>query len=91
MNTTHNTNTQSFTPTGWDQCKPEYISLFEYLGKAAGRELGTQIRKTAMVHGVQVDKRIVNNRNYKGNVTLYPKAWLDTWFKLYQPIKTTNT
>ena len=90
MNTTHNTNTQSFTPTGWDQCKPEYISLFEYLGKAAGTELGTQIRKTAMVHGVQVDKRIVNNTKYKGTVTLYPKAWLDTWFKLYHPIKTSN-
>jgi len=76
--------------TDWNAFKPEYVSLFEYLGKPAGTELGTQIRKTSLMHGITTQQRVVNRPKYKGNVTLYPKPWLDAWFKLYQPIKTTN-
>ena len=72
-----------YQPIDWKQCKPEYISLFEYLKRPAGTELGIQIRKTALVHGIEVKKRNVTTARYTGNVALYPKAWLDAWFRLY--------
>jgi hypothetical protein len=83
--------TAAHEPFDWKQCKPEYVSLFEYLGKPAGTQLGTQIRKTALVHGIKVNQRMVRTVRYTGNVALYPKAWLDAWFKLYQPIEKSNS
>ena len=57
-------------PIDWIQCKPEYVSLYEYLKRPAGQDLGTQIRKTALVHGIKVEKRNVKTARYTGHVAL---------------------
>jgi hypothetical protein len=55
------------------------MSLYDYLGRAAGMELGEQVAKVATASGVKMDTRYVSNTNsvYTGNVTLYPESFLN--------------
>jgi hypothetical protein len=61
------------------------MSLYDYLGRAAGMELGEQVAKVATAIGVKMDTRYVSNtgkRKYtQGNVTLYPKGFLELYFQ----------
>ena len=58
----------------------EYLSLFDYLGKAAGRELGKEVTNEAIKFNVQTKIREVSNQTYKGKIMLYPKSFLETYF-----------
>jgi hypothetical protein len=58
----------------------EYLSLFDYLGKAAGRELGKEVNNEAIKFNVQTKIREVSNQTYKGKIMLYPKSFLETYF-----------
>jgi hypothetical protein len=58
----------------------EYKSLFDYLGKPAGKELGLQIKKLADANGIQTMTKIVTNKNYSGNIRMYPVHWLNKVF-----------
>lgn len=60
------------------------LSLFDYLGIAAGRELGKRVYSTAAQFGIEIGVRKVINLNYSGNVHLYPKYFLDFYFINYQ-------
>ena len=59
----------------------EMMSLYDYLGRAAGMQLGEQVAKVATASGVPMDTRYVSNDKYTGNVTLYPEAFLELYFK----------
>jgi len=57
------------------------MSLYDYLGHAAGMQLGEQVAKVATNVGVKMDTRYVSNTKYTGNVTLYPEEFLKLYFQ----------
>jgi len=59
----------------------EMKSLYDYLGHAAGSELGQQVATAARRAGVITETRQVSNPVYKGPVMLYPRSFLDLYFK----------
>ena len=58
----------------------KYISLFDYLGKPAGKEVGARVNERAREFGVTCLKRFVRNKKYVGKVNLYPEAFLEYYF-----------
>jgi hypothetical protein len=58
----------------------EYKSLYEYLGHAAGNELGRQVAAAASAQGVKPTTQEVNNPKYSGIVHMYPVSFLDYYF-----------
>jgi hypothetical protein len=56
-------------------------SLFDYLGRAAGAELGGQVYATAKRLKETVESRIVETKNYRGQVMVYRKAFLEEYFE----------
>jgi hypothetical protein len=61
----------------------EFISLYDYLGKAAGKELGKRVAEYATLAVVRTKARQISNPAYTGFVTLYPKAFLELYFSVY--------
>tara|TARA_B100000900_G_scaffold336733_1_gene298535 strand:- start:145 stop:459 length:315 start_codon:yes stop_codon:yes gene_type:complete len=59
----------------------EKISLYDYLGHAAGADLGQQVAYAAAKAGVVTETKQVSNPVYKGPVMLYPRSFLDLYFK----------
>ena len=57
------------------------ISLSDYLGRAAGPELGKQVATAAAKAGVKHEIREVSNIKYSGPIMLYPRSFLDLYFK----------
>ena len=62
----------------------EMISLYDYLGKPAGKELGANVYTAASNKKVPCTIREISNPKYKGKVMLYPKWFLDDYFKVSQ-------
>jgi hypothetical protein len=58
----------------------EMLSLFDYLGKPAGSELGKQVAAAAAVDKIKLNVKYVSNPKYKGEILMYPKTWLDIYF-----------
>lgn len=58
----------------------QLMSLFDYLGKAAGKELGAQVANAAAEQRIPPTLRYVSTGTYTGNVNLYPKSFLDSYF-----------
>ena len=56
------------------------LSLFDYLGYAAGNELGQSVADYAKIRKAKSGIRSVSNVKYKGNVMLYTKKFLDEYF-----------
>ena len=65
---------------------PYMMSLYDYLGRAAGKELGGEVFRTAMALKETVEERPISNPKYTGNVHLYRREFLDEYFnkKLYE-------
>ena len=59
----------------------EMISLYDYLGRAAGPDLGKEVANAAAKAGVKHSIREVNHRGYNGPIMLYPRSFLDLYFK----------
>ena len=57
------------------------ISLYVYLGHAAGSDIGQQVAYAAAKAGVITETKQVSNPIYKGPVMLYPRSFLDLYFK----------
>ena len=57
-----------------------YMSLFDFLGKPAGGELGLEVCKEAMRQDIKMEQREVSNKKYTGKVMLYPEAFLKEYF-----------
>lgn len=60
----------------------QMLSLYDYLGKAAGRELGSQVYKAASIQKIKVTEKQVANPAYSGKVLMYPKSFLDDYFQV---------
>jgi hypothetical protein len=56
------------------------MSLFDYLGQAAGSELGKQVAEYAKIRNAKHSIRYVSNPSYSGEVMLYEKEFLDEYF-----------
>jgi hypothetical protein len=56
------------------------ISLYDYLGHAAGPELGKQVASAAARAGVKHEIREVKHAGWNGPIMLYPKSFLDNFF-----------
>jgi hypothetical protein len=59
----------------------EYLSLYDYLKKPAGEQLGKEVAIAASKHKISTQTREVSNPNYTGKVNLYPKDFLDFYFR----------
>ena len=59
----------------------EYLSLYEYLGRAAGSELGKQVAAAASQSKIKLQTRHVSNPKYTGDILLYPKDFLESYFR----------
>ena len=66
--------------------KPYMMSLYDYLGHAAGQELGAEVAKTAVALKETIKTREISNTRYKGVVHLYRREFLDEYFgnKVYE-------
>lgn len=62
------------------------MSLYDYLGYAAGQELGAEVAKTAVALKETIKTREISNTRYKGVVHLYRREFLDEYFgnKIYE-------
>jgi hypothetical protein len=58
-----------------------YISLYDYLGKAAGADLGKQVNEYAQIRKQLHKVRYVDNPTYKGYVNLYTREFLQEFFQ----------
>ena len=56
------------------------VSLYDYLGRAAGPELGKQVATAAAKAGVKHEMREVNHKGWNGPIMLYPSNFLDNFF-----------
>jgi hypothetical protein len=56
------------------------LSLYDYLGRPAGKALGWAVAKQASAVGARVETRYVENPAYKGNVNLYNEEVLKIFF-----------
>lgn len=59
----------------------EYLSLYDYLGHAAGSDLGKEVAAAATEAGIRLETREVDNPKYTGTILLYPKNFLDFYFR----------
>ena len=58
-----------------------YMSLYDYLGRAAGQKLGAEVNKAAVEKKIEFQQRFISNPAYHGNVHLYPVEFLEEYFK----------
>lgn len=65
---------------------PYLMSLYDYLGKAAGKTLGGEVFRTARALKETIEERPISNPAYTGNVHLYRREFLDEYFnkKVYE-------
>lgn len=54
----------------------DYLSLYDYLGSAAGGELGQRIAYEAAKCNVNIQVKTIENSGYKGNIQMYPNDFL---------------
>ncbi len=60
------------------------LSLYDYLGYAAGGELGKEVATAAIRSNVKIETREVSNPKYTGKVHLYPENFLKEYFQSKQ-------
>ncbi len=60
------------------------ISLYDYLGYAAGTQLGKEVASAATRAKETIGRRTVNNVRYKGVVMLYRREFLKEYFTAKQ-------
>ena len=58
----------------------EMISLYDYLGHAAGPELGKQVASVASLLKVGCKTKQVKNKKYTGKIMMYPVFFLKDYF-----------
>ena len=56
------------------------LSLYDYLGRAAGSILGKQVANYAAKKKVKHETRFVDNPKYTGDIMLYPETFLKFYF-----------
>jgi len=59
----------------------KYLSLYDYLGRAAGEKLGLEVAASAKSQGIEIKTREISNPKFEGTVFLYPKDFLEFYFR----------
>jgi hypothetical protein len=59
---------------------PYMMSLYDYLDRAAGMELGGEVNKTARALKETIQEKEISNPKYTGKVHLYRREFLDEYF-----------
>ena len=77
---THLTYTNYMKTQEKQQPEETMFSLYEYLGKAAGSELGKQVVQKAIQQHVKVTSHQVSNPKYEGRILRYPISFLKEYF-----------
>ena len=57
-----------------------FLSLYDYLGHAAGQELGKAVSDASVMRGIKVITRQIDTPKYKGKILMYPKSFLVEYF-----------
>ena len=60
----------------------EMLSLYDYLGRAAGDKLGKQVAAYAKLRKARYGTKEVSHFGYHGTVQTYTKEFLDEYFKV---------
>ena len=60
------------------------LSLYDYLGYAAGEKLGKEVAEVAIKSQVKIETREISNPKYTGKVMLYPENFLKEYFQSKQ-------
>tara|TARA_R110000803_G_scaffold122747_1_gene190737 strand:+ start:501 stop:710 length:210 start_codon:yes stop_codon:yes gene_type:complete len=58
------------------------ISLYDYLGKAAGPELGAKVSAYAKLRKQKQTQREINTLAYTGAIQLYEREFIEEYFKV---------
>ena len=58
----------------------DYMSLFDYLGRAGGDKLGKQVFEFAKKNGIKPMSKQVSTTAYTGKILCYPPSFLHTYF-----------
>lgn len=59
-----------------------YVSLFDFLGRPAGIELGTKVYKESCRRNEKTKIRNISNKKYTGKIMLYRQEFLEQYFTL---------
>jgi len=59
----------------------KFISLFDFLGKSAGKDLGKEVYAKAKELKKPTQQKDVSNKTYSGKVTMYEHDFLVEYFK----------
>jgi len=60
------------------------VSLFDYLGYAAGARLGKQVAEAAVRCNEKIAKKAISTRTYTGDVLMYRPQFLKEFFNSKQ-------
>lgn len=63
----------------------QYKSLFDFLGRPAGPELGKQVASAAVEQKIKMQEMQVSTKNYTGKIITYPVSFLENYFNGTQP------
>ena len=58
----------------------EMMSLYDFLGRPAGGELGKPVAEAAAKAKVGFELKEVSNPKYTGKIRMYPKSFLEEYF-----------
>ena len=58
----------------------EFLSLYDFLGRAAGSELGKTVAAVAMERNVPIENKVVVTATYCGTILKYPLSFLNEYF-----------
>lgn len=64
-----------------EKMESKMLSLYDYLGKAAGQKIGIAVSRAAGMSGEAVGVREVRNKKYSGKVHLYRREFLEAFFQ----------
>ena len=62
--------------------KVEMLSLYDYLGHAAGSKLGKKVADYAAIRKQKYQVKNIENPAYQGEIMMYSKEFLDEYFKV---------
>lgn len=70
-----------YTTTTTTNQNLDMVSLYDYLGKPAGGKLGKEVANEAVKQKIVIAEKQIHNPKYTGKILMYPKSFLDRYFK----------
>ena len=67
--------------SGWGNETIKYVSLYGFLGKNAGKDIGQQVWNSSKIMGVKSIKKEHEHSGSGIKYRHYPEAWLEMWFR----------